>query len=99
MTKHLISQPIEPATVLAPQACAGGHLEPQLPPEFRWHGETLEVKGLVKTWRTTKEDRGDVYLKKHWFEFETADGRHVVVYYDRGAKRGQPRWWLHSIES
>ena len=71
--------------------------EPQLPPSFTWRGEMLEVKTIVKVWRTTKEDRGDVYLKRHWFEFATGDGRTAVVYFDRAAKRGSPRWWLYSI--
>jgi hypothetical protein len=57
----------------------------------------LEVKTIVKLWRTTKEDRGDVYLKRHWFEFATADGRTALVYFDRAAKRGGHRWWLYSI--
>ena len=73
------------------------HGEPSLPPAFDWNGEELVVREVHKTWRSLKDDRGDTYLKRHWFEFETADGRTAVVYFDRGARRGQPRWWLYTL--
>jgi hypothetical protein len=73
------------------------HGEPSLPNAFFLDGERLEVRTLRRTWRSTKEDRGDVYLKKHWFEFDTADGRVAVVYFDRGARKGAPRWWLYTL--
>lgn len=72
--------------------------EPSLPSSFDWDGEVLPVGDVRKVWRTLKEDRGDNYVKRHWFEFETSDERVAVVYFDRGAKRGQPRWWLYTIE-
>lgn len=89
MRKRFISQPIE----------ASGPSGTDLPQAFHWGGETLEVAGLRKTWRGTKDDRGDVYLKRHWYEFETPDKRLVTVYFDRGAKPGSARWWLYTIES
>jgi Family of unknown function (DUF6504) len=98
LNKRLISEPIDPVTVSAAQAKEGGHLEPQLPQQFRWRDDVIDVQALIKTWRSTKEDRGDMYLKRHWFEFASSDGRHVVVYFDRSAKRGHPRWWLYTIE-
>lgn len=78
---------VEPAT--------GG--EPSLPEAFKWKDDELVVAAIVRTWRGMKTDRGDVYLKRHWFEFETCDNRRVVVYFDRQAKRGAARWWLYSI--
>jgi hypothetical protein len=69
-----------------------------LPPAFRWGDVTLYVKTLRRQWRGTKEDRGDVYLKRHWYEFESPDGRIATVYFDRGAKPGTARWWLYAIE-
>lgn len=89
MSKRFVSQPVEP---IAP---AG----PELPPAFRWGEEMLEVREIRKKWRGTKEDRGDVYLKRHWYEFETSDGRVATVYFDRGAKPGAARWWLYTLES
>jgi hypothetical protein len=67
MRHRFVSEPIEP--------CAPSGTD--LPPAFRWNGETLEVR--------------------HWYEFETADRRIATVYFDRGAKRGSPRWWLYAI--
>jgi len=98
MPKKFVSEPLEPAMALAPEAPQGGHMEPQLPHEFSWRGEPLQVKGLVRAWRSSKSDRGDVYLKRHWFEFDTPDGRRAVVYFDRAAKAGQPHWWLYTID-
>jgi hypothetical protein len=71
--------------------------EPSLPPSFVWRDQLLTVGAVTKKWRSTKTDRGDEYLKRHWFAFDTTDGRSVVVYFDRGAKRGAPRWWLYTI--
>ncbi len=88
MSKHFVSQAIEPV------APAGT----ELPRAFRWAGDVLEVCVVRSSWRGTKEDRGDVYLKRHWYEFQTSDGRIATVYFDRGAKAGTPRWWLYSIE-
>ena len=93
MTKQFVSEPLT-----ATDAAGDAH-EPKLPAAFRWRDETLEVKFLIKTWRSTKEDRGDVYLKRHWFEFASVDGRIATVYFDRASKRGAPRWWLYAIEA
>jgi hypothetical protein len=93
--KHFISEPIRP---VGDAVSTPANNEPALPAAFEWRDEKLEVKATRKTWRTTKTDRGDVYLKRHWYEFETADGRVATVYYDRAAKRGTSPWSLYSIE-
>jgi hypothetical protein len=90
-----LGKPLVPEGAL--EVAALSHGEPSLPPAFKLDDERLEVRTLRRTWRSTKEDRGDVYLKKHWFEFETADGRIAVVYFDRGARKGAPRWWLYTL--
>lgn len=89
MSRHFISEAIAPSAVVTSE---------ELPPAFHWRDETLEVKTVRKKWRSTKEDRGDMYLKRHWFEFETGEGRIATVYFDRAAKREQPRWWLYALE-
>jgi hypothetical protein len=71
--------------------------EPLLPKEFGWHDERLEVRDVVRTWRSTHTDRGDTYLARHWFEVALADGRVAVVYFDRKSRRDQPRWWLYTL--
>lgn len=94
MSKHFVSEPLQTAA----QAPGAGN-EPALPDEFEWREERLAVGRVLKTWRSTKEDRGDVYLKRHWFAFETSGNRIATVYFDRTAKRGQPHWWLYTLES
>lgn len=92
--RRFVSEPIEPSSASAP--IEG---EPQLPPFFTWRAERLEVGALRKTWRTTKNDRGDEYLNRHWFEFDVPGGKVATVYFDRAAKRGTAHWWLFTIDA
>jgi len=73
--------------------------EPALPTSFAWRGEVLTVAAVLDTRRGLKEDRGDVYLRKHYYEVELADGRTATFYMDRQAKAGRPRWWLYTISA
>jgi hypothetical protein len=75
---------------------AGGH-EPPVPRVFLWENQTLVIVTILRSWRSTKTDRGDAYLKRHWFELETEDGQRAEVYYDRQTRRGQAQWWLYAI--
>jgi len=94
---RFISQAIEPqAGSFDPSAIGRG--EPSLPSAFVWGTQTLVVASQLKSWRTTKVDRGDTYVDKHWFDFLTPDGATATVYFHRRALRGQARWWLHTIE-
>jgi hypothetical protein len=72
--------------------------EPALPGAFRWNDEILAVASVRRTWRTTKDDRGDTYLKRHWYEIALQDARTAVIYFDRAAKRGAPHWWLYTLD-
>ncbi len=72
--------------------------EPVVPASFAWHDETLVVDRVLRTWRSTKTDRGDAYLKRHWYETALRDGRTAVFYFDRGARKDTPRWWLYTID-
>jgi hypothetical protein len=98
MPPHFVSEPIVPkGDAFDPVTIARG--EPALPPEFTWRDEPLAIGKVRRTWRTTKVDRGDTYVKRHYFEFETTDGRIAVVYFDRQARPHEPRWHLYTIES
>ncbi len=91
-----ISESLEPeAGSFDTAAMARG--EPSLPPAFGWRSERIVVDAIRRTWRSTKVDRGDVYLARHWFEFTTPDGRVAIVYFDRQARRGAARWTLYSF--
>jgi hypothetical protein len=72
--------------------------EPPVPRAFRWNGRTLVISSVLRTWRTTKTDRGDAYLKRHWFELRTDDGASIEIYYDRESRRGASQWWLYAID-
>lgn len=74
------------------------HGEPSLPSAFRFESQLLRVDVVQKAWRSTKDDRGDTYLKRHWFQFTTPEGQTAVVYFDRGARRGHSRWYLYTLE-
>ena len=90
------SEPLKPA---AEALDSGAHSrgEPALPSAFTRLGERLTVTTVVRTWRSTKKDRGDDYLARFWYEVALDDGRSAVIYFDRKASRRQPRWWLYSI--
>ncbi len=91
-----VSEPLEPgADYVASPALSQG--EPPLPQRFRWRDEELVVADVVRCWRSTKDDRGDTYLARHWYDVRTTDGRSAVIYFDRKARRGSARWWLYSI--
>jgi hypothetical protein len=92
---RFVSRPIAPEGEAIARAGAN---EPPLPAAFRWDDRVLDVAEVVRAWRSTKDDRGDTYLKRHWFEFVTAQGARAVVYYDREARRGAPHWWLFTID-
>ncbi len=96
MPLQFVSKPIEPKGGFAGSA-DGAHGEPVLPAAFHFNGEELVVQSLVRSWRSTKDDRGDTYLKRHWYEVEIDGGRRAVVYFDRGARRNEPRWWLYTL--
>ncbi len=93
--RMFVGQSIAPAgDAFITPACGS---EPPVPRAFRWNDRTLEVCAVLRSWRTTKADRGDAYLKRHWFELETASGERLEVYFDREARRGPPRWWLYTL--
>jgi phosphoribosylglycinamide formyltransferase-1 len=92
-----VSEPLTPLTALY-DAAGPSRGEPALPAGFRWREESLDVAAVRRTWRSTKDDRGDTYLKRHWYEIALRDGRTAVVYFDRGARRGTPRWWLYTLD-
>ena len=51
-----VSQAIQPAGDAF--ASAGANGEPPLPALFRWRDRELRVATVLRTWRSTKDDRG-----------------------------------------
>ena len=71
---------------------------PPVPTAFTWKEGEFHVTQVLRSWRSTKTDRGDAYLKRHWFELQTAEGARIEVYYDREARKGASHWWLYTLE-
>jgi len=95
--RRFVGRPLEPDgnEFLTPSANG----EPPLPAAFRWDEGIMAVRAIRRTWRSTKSDRGDVYLKRHWFEIETFDGSVAQIYFDREAGRGRAHWWLYTVDA
>ena len=96
MSERFVGEPLAPSGEWrdSPALSRG---EPALPQRFRWHDDDLVIAGVRRTWRSTNTDRGDTYLARHWYETTLHDGRVAVIYFDRKARAGQPRWWLYTI--
>lgn len=93
--RRFVSRPIKPdGPELLTQPTGS---EPPVPRAFVWNDRTLKISVVLRTWRGTKTDRGDAYLKRHWFELRTEDGATIEVYYDREARRDASQWWLYTI--
>ncbi len=101
MSERLISEAITPVTATCDTSrMAAG--EPGLPREFLWRGETIEVVGVLRSWRETgKCHHGspELYVRKHWYEVAVASKSIMKIYFQRQPRRGHKgsRWWLFSL--
>jgi hypothetical protein len=97
--EQFVSEAIEPkAGTFEASAMARG--EPGLPTEFTWRGARYVVAEVLSTWKTSTADRGEMYLRRHWFRVRTAGGERMTLYCERqakNAKRPKARWWLYTI--
>ena len=96
-----VSEPIQPVvgTIDAAALATGG---PGLPSEFVWRGKPLAIVAVRRSWRETgpcRNGSGEAYVRKHWFEVETAEGDRATLYFERqGRSPGtKKRWWLYTI--
>jgi hypothetical protein len=98
--EQFISEPVTPApgtfdTAMMARGEAG------LPGRFTWRGREYTVARLLASWKSSTADRGEMYLRRHWFKITTTDGQTMTLYCDRqakNAKRPTRRWWLYTIE-
>lgn len=94
--RRFISAPITP--------CGEGFLTaadgsaPPIPKAFSWKEREFHVTRVLRSWRSTKTDRGDTYLKRHWFELQTDAGAQIEVYYDREVRKGAAHWFLYTVD-
>ena len=97
-----VGEPITPAPE-AMEASAPG--EPALPRRFVWRGAEHTIAEVVRKWKDTgpcRHGSGERYVRKHWYEIRTADGREMKIYFERRARRGhigEARWWLYTCKN
>jgi hypothetical protein len=96
MARRFVGRPLTPGGEGYVTAASGS--EPPIPRAFLWEARKLVVADVLRCWRGTHDDRGDTYLKRHWFDLRTEDGARIEVYYDREAHRGGAQWWLYTID-
>ena len=71
-----------------------------MPKRFSWRNQNFEVAELLRTWKTSTRERGELYLRRHWFEILTRDGPRMTLYCERqtkNAKKPKQRWWVYSV--
>jgi hypothetical protein len=81
-------------------AAAMARGEPGLPRAFVWRGKRYEVAAVVGRWKTSTRERGELYLRRHWFEVKAASGERMTLYCERQArnlKKPKARWWLYKV--
>ncbi|MCY2950827.1 MAG: DUF6504 family protein [Planctomycetota bacterium] len=72
----------------------------ELPAQFTWRGKRYAVRRLLSAWKTSTPDRGEMYLRRHWFRIEATTGERITLYCERQAtntKKPKTRWWLYTI--
>jgi hypothetical protein len=96
---EFVSEPITPVAG-AFDAAAMSRGEPGLPKQFAWRSRNYQFAELLRTWKTSTPDRGEMYLRRHWFEIRTSSGERMTLYCERqtkNVKKPKQRWWLYSI--
>ena len=99
-----ISEAIEPrgGTVSAAALARG---EPSLPESFAWRGSERRIVEVLEQTKDLKEDRGDIYVRRHVWRLRMDDGSIWNVYFTRQPLRAgranrpsAPRWFLKTRE-
>jgi len=76
---------------------------PVVPARFTWRGKQYQIAAIINTWKDTgacTHGSGERYVRKHWFEIQTADGITMKIYFERRARSTRDRtkrWWIFSI--
>lgn len=102
MTEEFISEPIKPdPTTFDTKYMSVG--APGLPRQFTWRKQTVKVREIVKTWRTTGpcyHGSNEQYTRRHWFEVTTEKHGTMKIYFDKGkhSKRKEMGWFLYTKE-
>jgi len=80
--------------------------EPGVPTAFVWRGQRFDVARTLERRKNMGEDRGDVYVRRHYYDIETADALRMTIYFERNPtsrgrdyknRRGRKQWWLYTL--
>ena len=86
--------------------CAGGfdvsamaRGEPGVPSAVIWRGQRFDIARVISSARRMGEDRGDRYVRRHYYDVETTDALRLSLYFERNpSSRGHVKaWWLHTL--
>jgi hypothetical protein len=103
-TQHLrheefVSEPLTPAQGTF-DAAAMSRGEPGLPGAFTWRDHDYQIARMMSKWKSTGTDRGETYLRRHWYRIQTTTGEQMTLYCQRqasNAKKAKQRWWVYSV--
>ncbi len=97
--EEFVSEPLTPEPG-AFDAAAMARGEAGVPAAFTWRGRRYAVATVRAAWKGTGTDRGETYLRRHWFTVETTTGERMTFYCDlqaKNPKRPKARWWLYTV--
>ncbi len=102
--ERFISEPILPASK-AIDTSAMSRGEPGLPEAFEWRGEVYHVTARLEQWKATAHEggaeKGNVYLRRHYYRLRMSDGNTWTVYFVRQTPKSgsvKSRWFLYTID-
>ena len=99
MENEFVSEELVPIPGTADTA-AMSRGEPGLPLRFRWRKQEHTVVEVLRTWKSSKMDMGESYLKRHWYEILTDSRLQLTIYCERQQRssgRPKSRWWVYTI--
>jgi hypothetical protein len=93
MTDEFLSEPLlpDPDSMDTSRMALG---EPGLPRRFRWRGEIVDIVDVVESWRSTgacSHGSDESYVRKHWYEVDTAAHGRLKIYFERQGRSGPGR--------
>jgi len=73
--------------------------EPGVPKAFVWRHLRFDVARTLERRKKMGEDRGDVYVRRHYYDVETTDALRMTIYFDRNPadRHGRKQWWLYKF--
>lgn len=73
--------------------------EPAVPKAFVWRNQRFDVARTHGSKRAMGEDRGDAYVRRHYYDIETTDALRMSLYFERNPSDRTKRkaWWLYTL--